>query len=386
MQIAIPDAQKQIVAEIKKFVDREVIPVASELEHKDQYPEDIIEMMKGLGLFATVIPEKYGGLNLSFTTYAAIIEELARGWMSLAGVVNTHVIVSYVISQYGTEEQKERFLPRLAKGEIRAALCLTEPNAGSDVQALVTTATRRGDHYYINGTKMFITNGRRAGVFCVLTKTNKEANPPHRGMSVLLVEAGTPGFSAGRDIEKLGYKGVETTELIFEDAEVPVTNLLGGVEGQGFRHIMDGMETGRINVAARAVGVARAAFEDAIRYAQQRFTFGVPISEHQAIQFKLADMATKIEAARLLTMNAAAKKDAGERTDVEAGMAKLFASETAVEVTLDAMRIHGGYGYTKDMKVERYYRDAPVLAIAEGTNEIQRMVIARGLLRQYEAL
>ena len=383
MVTRVQGEQQQIIAEVRRFIDREVIPVASELEHRDEYPAEIIEQMKGLGLFAMTIPEKYGGLGLSFTIYASVVEELARGWMSLAGAVNTHVIVAYMIQNYGTEEQRERFLPKMVTGEKRAAFCLTEPNAGSDVQAILTTATKRGDEYIINGSKMFITNGRRAGVYAVLTKTDRQANPPYRGMSVFLLEPGTPGFSVGRDIEKLGYKGLETTELIFQDAPVPAANLLGGSEGQGFRQVMDGLECGRINVAARGVGLSRAAFEDAIRYAQQRHTFGQPIAEHQAIQFKLADMATKIEAARLLTIKAAEKKDLGERTDLEAGMAKLFSTETALEVTLDAMRIHGGYGYTKDLRVERYYRDAPLMAIAEGTNDIQRIVIARSLLRQY---
>lgn len=380
---ALTEEQQQIVRTIRTFVEREVMPVASDYEHRDEFPEPLVNQMKELGIFACTLPEEYGGLGLSFLTYAAIVEELARGWMSLGGIINTHVIVAHMIDQFGTSGQKERFLPKMAAGDIRGALCLTEPNAGSDVQAIQTTAVRDGDDYVLNGNKMFVTNGRRAGVYAVLTKTDPQAKPAHRGMTMFLVERDTPGFSVGRDIEKLGYKGVDTTELIFQDARVPADNLLGGDEGRGFQHAMSGLEVGRINVAARGVGLAQAAFEDAIRYAQQRRTFGRPIAEHQAIQIKLADMATKIEAARLLTYWAADKKDKGERSDLEAGMAKLFATEVANEVALEAMRIHGGYGYTKEMRVERYYRDAPVMVIAEGTSEIQKTVIARNLLRKY---
>jgi alkylation response protein AidB-like acyl-CoA dehydrogenase len=303
--------------------------------------------------------------------------------MSLGGMINTHVIDAYLLDQFGTPEQQESYLPRMAKGEVRGAFTITEPNAGSDVQAIQTSAKRDGDFYVLNGTKQFVTNGRRAGVFAVICKTDPTANPPYAGMSILLVEPTTPGFTIVRDVEKLGYKGVDTVILRFDDARVPATQLLGGREGRGFQQAMSGLEVGRINVASRAVGVSQAAFEDAIRYAQQRQTFGVPIAEHQAIQFKLAEMATKIEAARLLVYKAAETKDRGERTDLEAGMAKLFATETALEVTTEALRIFGGVGYTKDLRVERLYRDAPFMAIGEGTNEIQHIAIARALLRKY---
>lgn len=383
MAFALPEEVQALAEQVKRFVDREVIPVASELEKRDEFPEAIVEQMKEMDLFGLTISERWGGVGLSFLAYAAVVEQLCRGWMSLGGIINTHMIDAYLIEQFGTEDQKERYLPRMARGEIRGAFCLTEPNAGSDAQAIQMTARRDGDVYILNGTKMFVTNGRRAGIYAVVAKTDPTAQPPHRGMSLFLVERDTPGFTVGRDVEKLGYKGLDTAILHFDNAPVPAANLLGGVEGRGLQQALSALEVGRINVAARAVGLAQAAFEDAIRYAQQRQTFGVPIAEHQAIQFKLADMATKIEAARLLTYKAAEAKDRGERSDMEAGMAKLFATETALEVSLEAMRIHGGYGYTKDMRVERYYRDAPLMAIAEGTNEIQRIAIARGLLRKY---
>jgi alkylation response protein AidB-like acyl-CoA dehydrogenase len=383
MAFALPEEVQALAEQVKRFVDREVIPVASELEKRDEFPEAIVEQMKEMDLFGLTISERWGGVGLSFLAYAAVVEQLCRGWMSLGGIINTHIIDAYLIEQFGTEEQKARYLPRMARGEVRGAFCLTEPNAGSDAQAIQMTARRDGDVYVLNGTKMFVTNGRRAGIYAVVAKTDPSAQPPHRGMSLFLVERDTPGFTVGRDVEKLGYKGLDTAILHFDNAQVPAGNLLGGVEGRGLQQALSALEVGRINVAARAVGLAQAAFEDAIRYAQQRQTFGVPIAEHQAIQFKLADMATKIEAARLLTYKAAEAKDRGERSDLEAGMAKLFATETALEVTLEAMRIHGGYGYTKDMRVERYYRDAPLMAIAEGTNEIQRITIARGLLRRY---
>jgi alkylation response protein AidB-like acyl-CoA dehydrogenase len=375
---------EQIVSQVKRFVDEQVMPIATQLEHDNEFPGEIVEQMKEMGIFACTIPVEYGGLGLPYTTYIAVVEELARGWMSIGGVINTHMIGAHMIATFGTEEQKQRFLPRMATGEIRAALTITEPNTGSDVQAIRTKAVKDGDEYIISGNKMFVTNGRRADIYSVVVKTDPDAKPAYRGISLFIVEKEkTPGFVVGRDIDKIGYKGIDTTEVILDDARVPAANLLGGVEGQGFFQVMSGMEVGRLNVAGRAVGVARAAFEDAVHYAQQRETFGVKIGEHQAIQLKLADMYTKIQAARLLAQDAARKKDTGERSDMEVGMAKLFASETALEVSLEAMRIHGGYGYTKDMRVERYYRDAPFMAIAEGTNEIQRIVIARALLKQY---
>jgi alkylation response protein AidB-like acyl-CoA dehydrogenase len=376
--------QGQLLDTIRRFVDREVIPVASDYEHANEYPEPLVERMKELGLFGATIAPQWGGLGLDYSTYAMIVEELCRGWMSLSGVLNTHLMFAFVLQAFGTAEQQERYLPAMARGEHRAALCLTEPHAGSDTQRIKTTARRDGDHYVLNGSKMFITNARTATVFSTLVKTDPHADPPHRGMSLFAAEPG-PGLTVGRDIDKLGYKGVETCEVTYEDHRVPVANLIGGEEGHGLQCVLSGLEVGRINIAARAVGVARAAFEDSIRYAQQRETFGKPIAQHQAIQLKLADMGTKIEAARLLVRQAAAMKDRGERCDLEAGMAKLFASETCQEVTLEAMRILGGYGYTKEFRVERYYRDAPLMIIGEGTNEIQRLVIARALLKRYPA-
>lgn len=372
-----------VVAEVRRFVDREVIPVAHDLEKHDSYPVELVNKLKELGIFSATIPEAYGGLGFDFSTYVQIVEELSRGWMSLSGIVNTHVLVAHMINTFGTEEQRRRFLPVMAEGDKRGGLCLSEADAGSDVQSITMTATRAGDDYLLNGSKLWVTNGVNASIFAVLARTDINARPPYRGMSLFLVEKGTPGLSVGRTFEKLGYKGVDTAELIFEQARVPAANLLGGVEGEGFKHAMGGLEVGRINVSARAIGVAQAAFNDSIKYAQQRVTFGKPIAEHQAIQIKLADMATKIEAARLLLQKAAAKKDRGERCDLEAGMAKLFASETCQEVTLEAMRIHGGFGYTKDFNVERYYRDAPFMLVGEGTSEIQRLIIARQLLQKY---
>lgn len=373
-----------IVNEIRRFVDREVIPIAHELEAGDSYPLELIEKLKQLGVFSATIPEAYGGLGLDFATYVKVVEELSRGWMSLAGIINTHVLVAYMITAHGSEGQRQRFLPLMATGETRGGLCISEANAGSDVQAITMTATSVPEGYVLNGAKLWVTNGVHAGIFAVLARTDTSAQPPHRGMSVFLVEKGTPGLSVSRTFDKLGYKGVETAELIFDAVKVSAANLLGGKEGQGFKQAMSGLEVGRINVAARAVGLAQAAFNDSIKYAQQRITFGKPIAQHQAIQLKLADMATKIEAARLLLQKAAQKKDTGERCDLEAGMAKLFASEMCQEVTLDALRIHGGFGYTKEFNVERYYRDAPFMLVGEGTSEIQRLVIARQLLEQYK--
>ena len=374
----------QVIDTVRRFVEREVIPVASKYEHADEYPQPLVDRMRELGLFGATIPVEYGGLGLDYTTYAMIVAELCRGWMSLSGVLNTHLMFAYVLQMHGTPEQQARYLPAMARGEQRAALCLTEPHAGSDAQRIRTTAVRRGDHYVVNGSKMFITNARTATIYSLVAKTEPNADPPYKGISLFAAEKDAPGVTVGRQLDKLGYKGVETCEVSFEDFRVPAGNLVGGVEGRGFAQVMSGLEVGRINIAARAVGVAQAAFEDAIRYAQQRKTFGKPICEHQAIQLKLADMATKIEAARLLTRQAAAMKDRGERVDVEAGMAKLFASETCQEVSLEAMRILGGYGYVKEFPVERYYRDAPLMIIGEGTNEIQRLVIARSLVQRYK--
>lgn len=381
-----PDAeQRQILSTIRRFVEREVKPVASELEHRDEYPHALVERMKDLGLFGAIIPAEYGGMGLSFTTYALIIEEICRGWMSLTGVLNSHLLFAHILALFGTEAQKRRLLPAMASGEKRGGLALTEPHAGSDVQRIRTTAKREGDHYLINGSKMFITNARHGNILAVAAKTDPDADPAYAGISLFAAEKGAPGLTVSRDIKKLGYKGLDTCELAFEDFPTPAEALIGGEEGRGFKHVMGGLEVGRINVAARAVGVAQAAFEEAIRYAQQRETFGKPICEHQAIQLKLADMATKIEASRLLVRQAAEKKDAGERCDLEAGMAKLFASEACEEVALEAMRVLGGYGYTQEFPVERFYRDAPLMIIGEGTSEIQKLVIARNLLKKYAA-
>jgi alkylation response protein AidB-like acyl-CoA dehydrogenase len=373
-----------VVEAVRVFAEREIRPLAAAYEREDRYPFELVEKMKEMGLFGAIIPQEYGGLGLDYVTYARIIEEITRVWMSVAGILNSHLIMAWAVLTYGTEAQRRRYLPRFATGERRGGLCLTEPDAGSDVQGIRTTARRDGDGYRLNGAKMFITNGRYGDTYLVLARTDPAAMPPRRGMSLFVVEKG-PGFVVLRDIPKLGYRGVETCEIRFEDVYVPADNLVGGEEGQGFRQVLGALEVGRINVAARGVGLARAAFEAAIRYADQRQAFGQPIAEFELIQKKLAWIATKIEAARLLTLRAAERKARGERADLEAGMAKLFATETAQEAALEAMRIHGGYGYTEDFPVERYYRDAPLLVIGEGTNEIQETVIARQLLRRFRA-
>jgi alkylation response protein AidB-like acyl-CoA dehydrogenase len=371
---------RDVIEAVHRFVDRDVIPVASELEHRDEYPHVLVATMRELGLFGATIPVEHGGLGLSFVSYARLMAELSRGWMSLAGVINSHLIMAYIITHHGTDEQRKRFLPAMAAGEKRGGLALTEPHAGSDVQSIRTTAVRHGDNYVIKGSKMFITNARHGTMLAVAAKTDTKAKPAYTGISMFAVEKNERGPTVSRNIKKLGYKGIDTCEVLFEELEVPADNLIGGHEGQGFKQVMSALEVGRINVAARAVGVAQAAFESAIRYAQQRTTFGKPICEHQAVQLILADMGTRLEAARLMVQSAAEKKDAGERCDVEAGMAKLFASEACVKISLDAMRVLGGYGYTAEFPVERFYRDAPLMMIGEGTNEIQALVIARGLL------
>ena len=372
----------ELVATVSGFVQRDVLPVASDLEHADAYPDELVERMKAIGLFGVTVAPEHGGLGLDVGTYARIVEELAAGWMSLTGILNTHFICATLLSRHGTAEQQARLLPRLATGEVRGCLSLSEPDAGSDTRALRCKATRDGDEYVIDGTKMWVTNGERAGLVALAARTPE-------GITCFMVEkepgprAG--GISVSRAIHKLGYRGLETVEMAYDGHRVPASAVLGGPDGlgHGLSYILGALELGRVNIAARACGVARAAFEGAIRYAQERQTFGVPIARHQAIQFKLADMATKLEAARLLTRSAADRLDRGERADVEAGMAKLFASETAFELAAESMRIHGGYGYTTELPVERYYRDAPLMLIGEGTNEIQRLVIARGLLERY---
>ena len=387
--IELTDTQKAIVETVREFVEKDVIPVADELEHRDEFPDKIVEQMKELGLFGLNVPEAYGGIGENLTTYALTVVELARGWMSLSGILNTHFMGNYLINKFGTDEQKQNYLPRMASGEIRAALAMSEPEAGSDVQSIRTKAIREGDDYVVNGQKMWLTNGLRAGIVMTLVKTDPSADPPHKGMSMLIVQKApgeprpAPGLDVGKNIDKMGYKGVETTEMSFNDHRVPVSQLLGSDEGQGFRQVLDGIEIGRVNVAARAVGLGTRAFEEAIRYAQERKAFGKSISEHQAVQIHLAEMGTALEAARLMLLNAAQKKAAGERSDLEAGMAKLFASEACHEITLKALRVHGGYGYSKEFTVERLYRDAPFLLIGEGTSEIQKLVIARRLLEKY---
>ncbi len=362
----------EVVEAVRRFVDRDVIPAANELEHNDEYPHALVAQMKALGLFGATIPETYGGLGLSFISYARIMAELSRGWMSLAGVINSHLIMAYIIANHGTEEQKQRFLPAMASGEKRGGLALTEPHAGSDVQSLRTTAKRMGDNYVVTGNKMFITNARHGTMLAVAAKTNPKAEPAYAGISMFAVEKNDHGPTVSRQLKKLGYKGIDTCEVQFEDLEVPAGNLIGGREGEGFKQVMSALEVGRINVAARAVGVGQAAFDAAIRYAQQRSAFGKPIAQHQAVQLTLADMGTRLQAAKLMVENAARKKDAGERCDVEAGMAKLFASEACAKMTLDAMRVLGGYGFMAEFPVERFYRDAPLMMIVRAPMKYRR--------------
>lgn len=368
--------EEQIVELVAKWVDEEVRPVVNELEHANTYPEDLIEQMKQMGVYGLAIPAPYGDFAVTSRCYARVTEEIARGWMSLSGAFGGHSVVSKLILRFGTEQQKDTYLPRLATGELRATMALTEPDGGSDLQALRTVAKPVADGYVINGSKTWITNARTSGLIALLCKTDPTANPPHKGISILLVEK-VPGFTVSRDLPKLGYKGVESCELHFDDCHVPSDALLGGVEGVGFSQMMGGLEVGRIQVAGRAIGVARAAFDDALRYAQDRRTFGKPIWEHQSVGNMLADMATQITAAQQLNYHAADCIDAGRRADMEAGMAKLFASEMAAKVTLDAIRIHGGHGYSTEFEVERYYRDAPLMIVGEGTNEVLRNVIVK---------
>ena len=378
----IEEARIQILNTVRDFVNNEVNPISSKYDDNDTYPSSLIDQMAEMGLFGITIQEKYGGMGLDYSTYAMVFEELSKGWMSITGPIGTHSILSYAIQKYGTEEQKNKWLPKLATGEKRGGLALTEPGSGSDVASMKTRAIKKDNYYVINGNKLFITNGKHGNVFFLLAKTDTSIEPKHRGITGFIAEKGE-GFSSGKDLNKLGYRGVDTTELIFKDYKIHEENIIGKIEGKGFYHVMDALETGRINIAARAVGVATGAFETAIKYSQQRETFGKKISERQTIQNYLADMATKIHAARLMTYDAAKKKDSGGRFDMESGMAKLYASEICAQVTMDAMRIFGGYGYIKDLPLERYYRDAPLLIIGEGTSEIQRLVIAKNLLKKY---
>ena len=393
----LTDEQRAICEMVRQFADEQIIPNAEHYDHEDEFPEPIVEQMKELGLFGVTIPEEYDGMGLDLTTYAMIVEELSRGWISISGIVNTHFIGSYLLMKFGTEEQKQKYLRKMATGEIRAAFSLSEPELGSDVQAIKTSAKKvDDDHYEINGQKMWVTNGLRSTLVFTLVKTDPSAEPRYKGMTCFICEK-EPGVSqntgnhAGLDvppqIKKMGYKGVESTELVFNGYRTPADSILGGEQaglGKGFGQMMDALELGRVNVAARGVGIAQRALELALRYSQERRAFGKPIAEHQAIQFKLADMATQVDAARLLTQRAARLKDAGERSDIEAGMAKLFASEAGRFCVEECLRIHGGYGYSKEYEIERLYRDAPLLLIGEGTSEIQRMVIGRKLLQRHK--
>ncbi len=384
MSQPVDDKESAILDAVDRFLEREVRAHVHELEARDIWPAEIVEKMKGMGLFGCIIREEYGGLGLSASTYAKLIEKITEVWMSLAGIINSHLIMASLVQRSGTEEQKRRWLPRFASGELRGGLALTEPDCGTDLQAVRTTARREGDAYIVNGTKTWISNGIHGHVVALLVKTDPKADPRHKGMSAFICEKG-PGFAHSRKLEKLGYKGIDSAELVFDNYRVSADDLVGGVEGKGMQQVMGGLELGRINVAARGVGIASAALKDSVAYAQVRKTFGKPICEHQAIQLKLADMATRVEASRLLVERAAAAYDRGERCDMEAGMAKLFASESALENSIEAMRIHGAYGYSKEFNIERYYRDAPLMCIGEGTNELQRIIIAKQLIERNPA-
>ncbi len=375
------DVDNEILESIERWAERELKPIAKKFDHADEYPLEIVEQMKELGLFGATIDPEYGGLGLSASTYARLVMSIASIWMAPVGIFNSHLIMAACVQRHGTEEQKRRWLPKFASGELRGGIGLTEPNAGTDLQSIRTLARRDGDHYVINGTKTWITNGVYGTCFGVLVKTDPEAQPRHKGMSMFVCEKGD-GFQAAKKIRKLGYKSIDSAELVFENHRVSAEQLIGGVEGRGFQQAVGGLELGRINVAARGAGIAAGALRDALRYAQERSTFGKPIAQHQAIQLKLADMATRVEAARLLIEQAARKYDTGERCDLESSMAKLFASEAGVENSLEAMRIFGGYSYSTDFDVERYYRDAPLMCIGEGTNEMQRIIIAKQLVER----
>ena len=382
MDFELSDDQIQFQRTLREFVRKQIIPVAREWEREGRYPTEIVDSMKSLGLFGITVPQEYGGLGLDSISLSIVFEEISGGWMGIAGILGSHSIGCALIANHGTDEQKNRFLPELASGVRRTAIALTEAGAGSDLQGISTKARRDGDSYVIQGSKIWITNARFANPLPVLVKTDLSAAPAHKGMSVLLVESGTPGMTISRDMGKLGYHGPESCEVVFDDVRVSSENLLGGIEGKGLQQVLSGLEIGRVNIAARSVGIAQAAFDAAIDYAQQREAFGEPIANFQAIQLKLADMATKIEASRLLTWWASSKIDQGIRADIEAGMAKYFASEAAIDCSLESMRIHGGHGYSTELTVERLYRDAPLMAIGEGTNDMQRLLIARGLLRR----
>ncbi|MFK4037758.1 acyl-CoA dehydrogenase family protein [Nonomuraea wenchangensis] len=379
MDFELTDEQKAFRETLRAFVDKEIVPVAVEWERSGRYPAEIIDKMKQMGLFGLSVPEEYGGMGADMVSFALVFEEIARGWMGVAGTIGSHSLACWMINRHGTEEQRRLYLKDLATGARRTAIALTEPGAGTDLQGIQTRAVRDGDHYVVTGTKTWITNARHADPLPVLVKTSI-TEPAHKGMSVLLVDPSSPGFSVSRDLPKLGYKGTETCEVVLDEVRVPVSALLGGVEGRGMQQVLGGLEIGRVNIAARAVGVAQAAYDAALSYARQRTAFGQPIADFQAVQLKLADLATEIQAARLLTYWAASRADDGRRVDMEAGMAKYFASEVALKASLESMRIHGGYGYSQEFVVERLYRDAPLMAIGEGTNDVQRLVIARALV------
>lgn len=378
------ESEQMVLDSVDKFLETDVRPVAHRLEAADEYPTEIVEKMKQLGLFGCTIPEEYGGFGLSTVTYAKIVERISAVWMSVSGILNSHLIMAFAVQRNGTEAQRRAYLPRFATGELRGGVGLTEPDCGTDLQAIRTVAKRDGDHYVVNGAKTWITNSMYGNTLALLVKTDPSANPRHKGMSLFIAEKG-PGFKVARKLEKLGYRGIDTCELVFEDYRIPADRLIGGVEGKGLQQVLSGLELGRINVAARGVGVASAALTEAVAYSQQRKTFGKPICEHQAIQLKLGEMAVRVEASRLLVESAAKKFDRHERCDMEAGMAKYFATESAMENALESMRIHGGYGYSKEYNVERYFRDAPLLLIGEGTNEMQRIIIARQLVERNPA-
>ncbi len=377
MTIQLTQDQKDFQEAIRAFVDKEIIPVARDMEHSGEYPTAIVEHMKEMGLFGMTIPEEFGGLGVDMTTFSIVFEELSRGWMGVAGILGSHSMACFIISKHGTPEQKAKYLPELATGARRSGLGLTEPGAGTDLQGITTTATLDGDHYIVRGSKTWITNARHADPLPVLVKTDPKADPSHKGMSVLLIDAGTPGFTIGKDIPKMGYKGPESCEVILDEVRVPVEQLLGGVEGRGMQQVLSALETGRLNIAARSVGIAARAYEEAVKYAKSRMAFGKSISEFQAIQLKIADMATDLQAARLLTYWAASEADQGKRVDLQTAQAKVFASEVAIQNSLRAMQVHGGYGYSTEYEIERLYRDAPLMSIGEGTNDIMRMVIAK---------
>ncbi|MCW2696546.1 MAG: acyl-CoA dehydrogenase [Modestobacter sp.] len=380
MDFTFTEEQQDFRDALRRFVDREIVPVASEWERSGRYPTEIVEHLRAMGLFGITTPEQYGGLALDMVSFTLVYEEISRGWMGIAGILGSHNLSCWMIARHGTDEQKQRLLPKLAAGEFRTGVGLTEPGAGTDLQGIRSTARRDGDEYVVNGTKTWITNARHADVLPVLVKTDPTTSPAHKGMSLLLIDTTSPGFEVSRDLGKLGYKGTESCEISLQDVRVPVQDLLGGAEGRGLQQALSGLEIGRLNIAGRSVGITQAAYDAALRYAKERTAFGRPIADFQAIQLKLADIATQLQAARLMTYWAASQADAGRRVDMEAGMAKYFASETAITASLEAMRIHGGYGYSTEFVIERLYRDAPLMAIGEGTNDIMRTVIAKALL------